>query len=236
MAYRRILLKLSGEALAGDRPFGLEPGFVSRLGRDIMAVAALGIEVAIVVGGGNFVRGATLAEGGSDRVTGDHMGMLATVMNALAVREAVLAAGGRARVLSAIAMPAIADSFSQRAAMQSLAAGEVVIFAGGTGNPFFTTDTAAVLRGTEIGADIVMKATNVDGVYTADPKKDPSAQRFDTLSQSEALQRGLKVMDSAAIAVARENKLPIYVFSMHEPGALVTAARGEGRGTLVTGE
>ena len=229
----RVLLKVSGEALMGDAGFGIDGATVDRIARDIKEGFDLGVTIGVVVGGGNIFRGVRVAAKGGDRVTGDHMGMLATVINALSLRNALQKLGVQSVVMSAIAMPEIAESFSQRKALTHLAQRRVVIFAGGTGNPFFTTDTAAALRAAEMSAKLIMKATQVDGIYTADPKLDPRARRFDRISHDDILARGLTVMDTAAIAVARENAIPIAVFSIHEPGSFAAVLRGEGRATYV---
>lgn len=236
---RRLLLKLSGEALAGDAAFGIDPGMVRRLGQEIAEVVAAGGQVALVLGGGNLFRGAALAEAGMDRITGDQMGMLATVMNGLAVRDVLRTVGVEAEVLSAIEIPGIARKFTRDAAEETLRQGRVAIFVAGTGNPYFTTDTAACLRGIEIGADVVLKATKVDGVYSADPLQDPDAQRFDELTYDEVLRRDLKVMDGAAITLCRDNGMPLVVFAMAEAGALTRIVNGAKVGTrvvAVTGE
>ncbi|QTL03620.1 UMP kinase [Aquabacter sp. L1I39] len=233
LPYPRVLIKVSGEALMGPEPFGLHPPTVTRIARDLVAVRALGCEVAVVVGGGNILRGARVAGEDLDRSTADHMGMLATVMNCLALEQAVEAAGEPARTMSAIPMPTVCEPYARQPAMRHLRRGRVVLLAGGTGNPYFTTDTGAALRAAELDCDAVLKATNVDGVYTADPKLDPNAQRYDRLTHDEALAHDLKVMDAAAFALAREAALPIIVFSIREPGAIVLAARGEGRVTVV---
>ena len=231
--YRRVLLKLSGEALAGDGAVGWSPTTLARIAEEIAAVRRLGVEVAVVVGGGNVFRGATSVGTGLDRATADYMGMLATVMNALAVASAVEAAGLAARVQSAIPMGPICEAFDRRRALADLEAGRVVVFGGGTGNPFFTTDTAAALRAVEIGAGALCKGTQVDGVYSADPRTDASAVRFERLTHQDVLVRDLKVMDAAAIAVARDNALPVVVFSMHEPGSFAAVVRGLGTFTIV---
>lgn len=231
--YRRVLLKASGEALMGDQGFGIDVSVVDRIAADIAEARALGVEVGIVIGGGNIFRGVAVASKGGDRVTGDHMGMLATVINSLALRTSLIKIGVDAVVLSAIAMPELCESFSQRQATAYIDQGKVVIFAGGTGNPFFTTDSAAALRAAEIGADALFKGTQVDGVYSADPKKDPSAIRYDRISHEEVLRKGLAVMDTAAIALARENNIPIIVYSIHEKGGFGAILRGQGRSTLV---
>ena len=233
--YRRILLKLSGEALMGGQGYGINPAVVERFIGEIAAVIEIGVEVAVVVGGGNIFRGVQVAAGGGNRVTGDHMGMLATVMNGLALRDAFEKKGISARVMSGIVMPAVCEPFIQARATRHLDKGRVVIFVGGTGNPFFTTDTAAALRAAEMGCDALLKGTQVDGIYSADPKKDPTATRFDRLSHSEVLARGLAVMDAAAIALARDNQIPIIVFSIHEPGGLRAVVEGGGRATVVEG-
>ncbi len=231
--YRRVLLKASGEALMGEQGFGIDVSVVDRIASDIAEARSLGVEVGVVIGGGNIFRGVAVASKGGDRVTGDHMGMLATVINSLALRTSLIKIGVDAVVLSAIAMPELCESFSQRQATAYMNAGKVVIFAGGTGNPFFTTDSAAALRAAEIGADALFKGTQVDGVYTADPKKDPTAERLERLSHHEVLQKGLAIMDTAAIALARENNIPIIVYSIHEKGGFGAILKGEGRCTIV---
>ena len=235
LRWKRVVLKLSGEALAGGAAMGIDPEVVGRIADDIVAAHALGAEIGVVIGGGNLFRGAWLQKQGTDRVVGDHMGMLATVMNALAMREALAARGLKAAALSGLAVPEVCDSFTQRDARARLATDRVVLFPGGTGCPFFTTDTTAALRAAELGADAVLKATNVDGVYTADPKKDPTATRYDRLTYDEAIARNLKVMDTAAFALARDNAIPIIVFSADQPGALVEILTGTGPGTVVSG-
>jgi len=231
--YRRVLLKASGEALMGDQGFGIDVSVVDRIAADIAEARGLGVEVGVVIGGGNIFRGVAVASKGGDRVTGDHMGMLATVINSLALRTSLVKLGVEAVVLSAIAMPELCESFSQRNATAYIDQGKVVIFAGGTGNPFFTTDSAAALRAAEIGADALFKGTLVDGVYSADPKKDPSATRYERISHEAVLREGLAVMDTAAIALARENNIPIIVYSIHEKGGFGAILRGGGRSTLV---
>ncbi len=231
--YRRVLLKASGEALMGDQGFGIDVAIVDRIASDIAEARALGVEVGVVIGGGNIFRGVAVASKGGDRVTGDHMGMLATIINSLALRTSLVKLGIDTVVLSAIAMPELCESFSQRQATAYMNEGKVVIFAGGTGNPFFTTDSAAALRAAEIGADALFKGTQVDGIYTADPKKDPTATRFDTLTHQEVLSRGLAVMDTAAVALARENHIPIIVYSIHEAGGFADILTGKGRCTVV---
>jgi uridylate kinase len=231
--YRRVLLKASGEALMGEQHFGIDVSVVDRIAADIAEARALGVEVGVVIGGGNIFRGVAVASKGGDRVTGDHMGMLATVINSLALRTSLIKLGVDTVVLSAIAMPELCESFSQRQATAYMNAGKVVVFAGGTGNPFFTTDSAAALRAAEIGADALFKGTQVDGIYSADPKKDPSAERYDRLSHDDVLARGLSIMDTAAIALARENHIPIIVYSIHEKGGLGKILKGGGRCTIV---
>jgi uridylate kinase len=231
--YKRVLLKASGEALMGQQGFGIDVAVADRIAADIAEVRALGVEVGVVVGGGNIFRGVAVASKGGDRVTGDHMGMLATVINALALATSLRKLGVDTEVLSAISMPEICQSFSQRAALHHIEKGRVVIFAGGTGNPFFTTDSAAALRAAEMGAEAILKGTQVDGIYSADPKKDPGATRFDSLTHDEVLNKGLAVMDVAAVALARENSIPIVVFSIHEKGAFARIMVGGGRATIV---
>jgi uridylate kinase len=231
--YKRILLKVSGEALMGQQSHGLDPEVVSRIAADIAEAAREGYQLALVVGGGNLVRGASIAATGGDRVAGDHMGMLATVMNGVALRDALKQTGIKVGLLSGLPVPTICESFTQRQALQWLEEGRVVICAGGTGNPFFTTDTAAALRAAEIQADVVVKATQVDGIYSADPKKDPDAIRYDRITHTQALKEGLAIMDTAAIALCRENALPILVFSLAEKGGLSRVLHGQGRFTLV---
>ena len=233
-AYKRVLLKASGEALMGSQGFGIDVSVADRIANDIKQARALGVEVGVVIGGGNIFRGVAVASKGGDRVTGDHMGMLATVINSLALRTSLHTIGVDSGVLSAIAMPEICESFSQRQATAYMDEGKVVIFAGGTGNPFFTTDSAAALRAAEIEADALLKGTQVDGIYSADPKKDPNATRFDRLSHKEVLDRGLAVMDTAAVALARENNIPIIVYSIHEDGGLAEVLQGKGRCTIVS--
>ncbi len=219
----------------GEQGFGIDVSVADRIASDIAEARALGVEVGVVIGGGNIFRGVAVASKGGDRVTGDHMGMLATVINSLALRTSLVKMGVDAVVLSAIAMPELCESFSQRQATAYMDAGKVVIFAGGTGNPFFTTDSAAALRAAEIGADALFKGTLVDGIYAADPKIEPDAERFDHLTHDDVLVRGLKVMDTAAIALARENNIPIIVYSIHEKGGFGGILRGEGRCTVVSG-
>ncbi|PZO79437.1 MAG: UMP kinase [Mesorhizobium amorphae] len=234
--FRRVLLKASGEALMGAQGFGIDVSVADRIASDIAEARGMGVDVGVVVGGGNIFRGVAVASKGGDRITGDHMGMLATVINSLALRTALNKIGVDSVVLSAIAMPELCESFSQRQATAYMDAGKVVLFAGGTGNPFFTTDTAAALRAAEIGADALFKATQVDGVYSADPKKDASAVRYDHISHDEVLAQGLAIMDTSAIALARENHIPIIVYSIQEQGGLGAILRGEGRRTIVSDE
>lgn len=233
--YRRVVIKLSGEYLAGSQSFGIDQPTVDRIADDLIAAQKLGIEVAVVIGGGNIVRGVEVSSRGVSRPTGDTMGMLATMMNCLALEAAIERKGTPARTLSAFVMPEISELFTRSAAHKYLSEGRIVLLGGGTGNPFFTTDTTAVLRAAEIGAQAVLKATNVDGVYSADPKKDPSAKRFDRLTHSQAIQGGYKVMDATAFALARETSLPIIVFSIAEPGSIGAILCGNGHGTVVAG-
>jgi uridylate kinase len=231
--YKRILVKLSGEALLGATEFGIDPQVIKRIAGEVLEIQQTGVQVACVIGGGNIFRGAGLARAGLDRVTADHMGMLATVMNALALADTMRQEGMTARVMSAIGIEQVVEPYVRPKALQYLEEGKVVIFAAGTGNPFFTTDTAAALRGAEIGAEIVLKATKVDGVYTADPKKDPSATRYSEVSFDEAITKNLQVLDATAFALCRDQKLPIRVFSIFKPGALKRVVQGEDEGTLV---
>jgi len=235
LKYKRLLVKLSGEALMGTASYGIDMAVVDRLARDVADAQAAGAELGLVIGGGNIFRGLQGAAKGMDRAAADYMGMLATVMNALAFQNALRHAGADARVMSAIPMPTVCESFVRPKALHHIESGRVVIFAAGTGNPFFTTDTAATLRAVEMNCQAVAKATGVDGVYSADPKKDPSAIRYDTLTYSEVLGRDLGVMDGAAIALARDNRLPVIVFSILEPGSLLKVLKGEARATLITG-
>mgnify|MGYP002622961227 FL=1 len=230
---KRILLKLSGEALMGEDPFGINRDIVENIVAEIAAVHELCVEIGVVIGGGNIFRGVALGAGGMDRATADYMGMLATVMNALALADVMRQKGLNARVQSAIRIEQVVEPYIRPKAIRYLEEGKIVIFAAGTGNPFFTTDTAAALRGSEIGAEMVLKATKVDGVYTADPMKDPSARRYDKVSFDEAIARDLKVMDATALALCRDQKLPITVFSLYKPGALKRVVMGENEGTLV---
>ena len=232
-AHKRILLKLSGEALMGDDAFGINRATIGRIVEEIAEVTRLGVEVAVVIGGGNIFRGVAGGSAGMDRATADYMGMLATVMNALALADAMEKNGLIARVMSAIAIEQVVEPYVRPKALQYLEEGKVVVFAAGTGNPFFTTDTAAALRGAEIGAEVVLKATKVDGVYTADPQKDPQAQRYTRLSFDEAMARNLGIIDATAFALCRDQKLPVRVFSIVKPGALLRVVLGEDEGTLV---
>ena len=232
-AYSRIMLKLSGEALMGNDDYGINDEVVERIVGEIAEVNALGVQVGVVIGGGNIFRGMAGAASGMDRATADYMGMLATVMNAMALSDAMRRAGLEARVQSALRIDQVVEPYIRGRAIRHLEEGRVVIFAAGTGNPFFTTDTAAALRGSEMGAQIVLKATKVDGVYTADPKKDPSAQRYHRISFDEAIGRNLAVLDATAFALCRDQKLPINVFSIFKPGALKRIVMGEDEGTLV---
>jgi uridylate kinase len=232
-AYKRILLKLSGEALMGDDAFGINRATIVRIVEEIADVTRLGVEVAVVIGGGNIFRGVAGGSVGMDRATADYMGMLATVMNSLALADSMDKAGVVARVMSAIAIEQVVEPYVRPKALQYLEEGKVVVFAAGTGNPFFTTDTAAALRGAEIGAEIVLKATKVDGVYTADPHKDPTATRYSTITFDEAMAKNLQVMDATAFALCRDQKLPVKVFSIFKPGALRNVVMGGDEGTLV---
>ena len=231
--YRRVVVKVSGEALMGPDSFGIHQPTLERIAADLIASQRLGVAIAVVVGGGNIFRGVNVSEKGVVRATGDMMGMLATVMNALALESAIEKAGLAARTMSALTMPEVCEAYERGRALRHLEQGRVVLLAGGTGNPFFTTDTTAVLRAAEIGAEAVLKATNVDGVYSADPKKDKNAARYDRLSHQEAIERNLKVMDTTAFALARENRMPIIVFSIREKGAIAAVLRGKGRATVV---
>ncbi|OGN87434.1 MAG: UMP kinase [Chloroflexi bacterium GWC2_73_18] len=233
--YRRILLKLSGEALLGERQYGVDPAFCTFIARQVGQVRRLGVEVAIVVGGGNIFRGLAAAARGMDRATGDYIGMLATVMNGLALQDALEKEGLQTRVMTAIAMNEIAEPYIRRRAVRHLEKGRVVIFVAGTGNPYFTTDTAAALRAVEIGADVILKATKVDGIYDADPLEHPEARRYGRLTFVEVLARRLKVLDSTAVSLCMENDLPIIVFELDQPDNIRRVALGEPVGTLVTG-
>jgi len=232
--HRRILVKLSGEALMGSADYGIDAVFLKRLASEIAAVRERGVQVAVVIGGGNLFRGAGLARAGMDRVTGDHMGMLATVMNSLALQDSLESFGVFARVMSAIRINEVCEDYIRRRAIRHLEKGRVTIFAAGTGNPFFTTDTAASLRAIEIGADLLIKATKVDGVYDSDPVGNPAAKRFDRLTYDRVLDGRLNVMDATAIVLCRDHNLPLRVINLNEAGALVRVACGEDVGTLVT--
>lgn len=232
-AYKRILLKVSGEALSGDQSFGIQPEFLSKVANQIAEVVKSGVAVAIVTGGGNIFRGMSVAAEGADRVTADMMGTLGTIINSLALASALTRAGVKARVFSAITMPSIADSYTARAAKAALEDGYVVVLGGGIGNPFFTTDTAAALRAIELECDVVLKGTNVDGVYSEDPKKNPKAQRYETISHDEVIARNLKVMDTAAFALARDNSLPILVYALDDESGLMGVLTGKTRNTRV---
>lgn len=231
---RRILLKLSGEALMGEEDYGIDPKMLKRIAGELREVMGLGLQVAVVIGGGNIFRGAGLARAGMDRVTGDHMGMLATVMNSLALQDAVEAMGMYARVMSAVRINQVCEEYIRRRAVRHLEKGRVTIFAAGTGNPFFTTDTAASLRAIEINADLLLKATKVNGVYSDDPMKNPAAQRYERLTFDKVLTDRLNVMDATAIVMCRDNQLPLRVFDLTRPGELMRIVRGEPIGTLVT--
>ena len=231
--YRRVIIKLSGEALSGAEKFGIHQQTIDRFAADLAACHALKIGLGVVVGGGNILRGAQISEDGLSRPTADAMGMLATVMNALVLEAAIERAGVSARTMSALAMPQVCETYERQRALRHLDDGRVIIFAGGTGNPYFTTDTTAILRAAEMGCNAVFKATDVDGVYTADPKRDTSAKRYERLSHREALDRNLKIMDATAFALARENNMPIIVFSIREPGAIEAVLRGKGHFTTV---
>ncbi|MDH3659134.1 MAG: UMP kinase [Alphaproteobacteria bacterium] len=232
--YRRVMLKMSGEALMGDGDFGHDPATLARLAEDVRAVHGQGVEQCMVIGGGNMVRGDQAAANGIERVNGDYMGMLATVINALAVQSVLEQNGLQTRVLSAIPMESVCEPYIRRRAMRHMEKGRVVICAGGSGNPFFTTDTAAALRAAELSCDVILKATQVDGVYSADPNKDPHAERYDRLTYHDVLARDLKVMDAAAIALARESAIPIIVFSIRHQGAFARVLMGDEPHTLIT--
>ena len=231
--YKRILLKLSGEALTGQENFGIDPKILDQMALEIGQLVGIGVQVGLVVGGGNLFRGAALQSAGLDRVTGDHMGMLATVMNALALRDALERSNISTQVMSAIPMSGVVDHYDRRKAIRALSNGDVVIFAAGTGNPFFTTDSSACLRGIEVDAELVLKATKVDGVYSADPMKFPDAIRYDRLSYDEVLDKKLEVMDLTAICLCRDHDMPVRVFEMEKRGALLNIVRGGNEGTLI---
>jgi uridylate kinase len=233
-AYKRVLLKLSGEALMGERDYGLDPVVVDRVAEEIKDIVGKGVQTCIVIGGGNIFRGITAAASGMERATADYMGMLATTINALAMQNALEKIGIPVRVLSAIPMAAICEPYIRRRAIRHMEKGRVVIFAAGTGNPFFTTDTAAALRASEMACDALLKATKVDGVYSADPRKDPSAKRFDKLTYLDVLSKDLGVMDASAVTLARQSRIPILVFSIFTHGALAEVVQGKGRFTIVT--
>ena len=234
--YRRVLLKLSGEALAGSRGYGIDPETIARVAAEIRDVAQRGVQLAVVIGAGNIFRGIAASAGGMDRATGDYMGMLGTAINALALQDAIEKAGVATRVLSAIEMRAVAEPYIRRRAIRHLEKGRVVVFAAGTGNPFFTTDTAGALRAVEIGAEAILKATRVDGIYTADPEKDPTATRLAHIGYIEVLNRGLGVMDTTAISLCMDNKLPIVVFDLNRPGNIVRIVNGEQVGSVVSAD
>ena len=235
LRYRRVLIKLSGEALMGEAAYGIDPATIKRLANEIRELSMNGAEIALVLGAGNFFRGSGLAAAGIDRVTADHMGMLATIMNSLALQDALEQLGSFARVMSAIKINEVCEDYIRRRAVRHLEKGRVVIFAAGTGNPFFTTDSAASLRAVEINADLLIKATKVDGIYSADPVRDKSAIRYDVLSYDDVIERKLAVMDTTAIVLCRENNMPLRVLNMMQPGALLRTSRGMPEGTLVTG-
>jgi uridylate kinase len=232
--YQRILLKLSGEALMGDQPYGIDPVIATRIAQDVAEIQSLGVQTAIVIGGGNIFRGLAASAKGMDRSTGDYMGMLATVINALALQDALEKNGVPTRVLTAIEMRAVAEPFIRRRAVRHLEKGRVVVFAAGTGNPYFTTDTAAALRAMEMKAEVILKATKVDGIYTADPAKHPDATRYERISYLQVLQERLQVMDATAISLCMDNKLPILVFNLKTPGNIRRVVMGEAVGTVVT--
>ena len=234
LQYRRVLIKLSGEALLGAEPYGIDPKVLKRLASEISDLRKHSAEIAIVIGGGNIFRGAGLAAGGVDRVTADHMGMMATIMNALALQDALERIGLHARVMSAIKINQICEDYIRRRAVRHLEKGRVVILGAGTGNPFFTTDSAASLRAVEVGAELLIKATKVDGVYSSDPVKDKTAKRYDSLSYDEVIEKKLGVMDTTAVVLCRDNHMPLRVLDMTKPGSLLKAAKGEDEGTLVS--
>ena len=234
LKYRRVLLKLSGEALMGDESYGIDPKVIERIAGEIAVLCQQGAEIAIVIGGGNIFRGTGLAAAGIDRVTGDHMGMLATIMNSLAMQDALERVQLHARVMSALKINQVCEDYIRRRAVRHLEKGRVVILAAGTGNPFFTTDSAASLRAIEIGAELLIKATKVDGVYSADPVKDKDAVHYDSLNYDEVIERKLGVMDTTAVVLCRDNQMPLRVLDMTKPGSLLNAARGENEGTLVS--
>ena len=231
--YRRVIVKLSGEALSGPEKFGIHQPTIDRFAADLVAAHKLGISLGVVVGGGNVLRGAQISANGLSRPTADAMGMLATVMNALVLEAAIERAGMSSRAMSALSMPQVCETYERQRALRHLEDGRILVFAGGTGNPYFTTDTTAVLRAAEMGCDVVLKATDVDGVYTADPKRNAKAERYDRLSHQEALDKRLKIMDATAFALAQENRMPIIVFSIREHGAIEKVLCGKGRSTIV---
>jgi uridylate kinase len=231
--YKRILLKFSGEALMGEQNFGIDPAVLKRIAGEVQALVNAGVQVAIVIGGGNIFRGVSLAAAGMDRANADYMGMLATVINSLAIQDALEQQGMRVRVMSALPIQSVCEDYIRRRAIRHLEKNRVIILAAGTGNPFFTTDTAASLRGVEIDVDLMLKGTKVDGVYSADPKKDPTAERYDKLGYDEVINKKLAVMDTTAIVLCRDNKLPIRVYDMNKPGALMNIVQGAAEGTLV---
>ena len=236
LKYRRVLLKLSGEALMGREDYGIDPRVIRSMAADIIEAQKAGAQIGLVIGGGNIFRGAGLAAAGMDRVTGDHMGMLATVINSLAMQDAIEQMGASARVMSAIKINEVCEDYIRRRAVRHLEKGRITIFAAGTGNPFFTTDSAAALRATEIGAELLLKATKVDGIYDADPMKHKDAKRFEHLTYDEVIARNLQVMDTAAFALCRDNRIPLRIYDMMQPGALMRILRGEALGTLVHGK
>jgi len=231
--FKRVLLKVSGEALLGEQEFGIDNKIVDRIAGEIGEATELGIKVSLVTGGGNIFRGIELTKKGGNRVAGDQMGMLATVMNALSLQQGLERCGIPSHVFSAVPVPTICETFTHQRAERLFETGRVLVFAGGTGNPYFTTDSGAALRAAEMGCDALFKGTNVDGIYSADPKKDPSATRFDTLTYADVLSKGLEVMDAAAVALARDNNIPVIVFSIREAGAFVDILKGSGRATIV---
>ena len=236
VTYRRVLLKLSGEALMGPRQYGIDPEVARDIAAQVAEAQQSGVEIAIVVGGGNIFRGLSAAASGMDRATADYMGMLATVMNGLAIQDALEQAGSRSRVMSAIAMNEVCEPYIRRRAVHHLERGLVVIMVAGTGNPYFTTDTAATLRAVEVGAEVILKATRVDGVYDADPEKEPGATRYTRISYGDLLANRLEALDATAVSLAMDNEMPIVVFDMTQPGNIVRAVRGEAIGTLIAGE
>ncbi len=235
MVYKRVLLKLSGEALMGEEDYGIDPNVINRISAEIAQVHNLGVEVGIVIGGGNIFRGAGLAKSGIDRVTGDHMGMLATVINSLALQNALEKQGIKVRVMSAIQIHEVCEDYIRRRAIRHLQKRNITVFAAGIGNPFFTTDSAACLRAIEVGANVVLKATKVDGIYSADPVKNPNATKYDHLTYDEVIEKKLEVMDTAAVVLCRDQKMPIRIFNMGQENALMEIVKGSNIGTIVTG-